>query len=253
MSNLNLSTYNKKEVVEWYKTLDSVLPVEATIFDIFKDKLKRNVLDIGIGGGRTTNYLIEKCGAYIGIDYSNVFTEVVKQRFPTADIRHMDARDLKAFDNSSFDFVNFSFNGIDYVDHNDRIKILDEVYRVLKPGGVFFFSTHNKDHFTFNRPAWANPENSNWINFKTFIKLLPYVFIHMKQKRNEVFHEGFAIINDSAHNYSLLTFYTSPFYLKEQLSAHLFSDQEFYSKSGEVKEDKDLDDWIFVTCKKSLA
>ena len=32
-----------------------------------------------------------------------------------------DARTMKDFKNNSFDFVLFSFNGIDYMDHEERI------------------------------------------------------------------------------------------------------------------------------------
>lgn len=252
MSRLNLDTYNDQLVVNWYKALTGLTPVEKQVFGNYAPLLG-NVLDIGIGGGRTTAYLLDKCTSYTGIDYSKGFAELVGQKYPGADIRYMDARNLEAFENNSFDLVNFSFNGMDYTDLDGRKKILAEIYRVLKPGGIFFFSTHNKSHHTFNKPAWSNPANSFFVNLKTFIKLLPHLPTHYKHKKNEHIQTDYAIINDSAHNYRLLTFYTTPAFLRGQLTGYGFANAVFYTLAGEVKTDEELDDWIFVTAGKLFS
>jgi ubiquinone/menaquinone biosynthesis C-methylase UbiE len=54
-----------------------------------------------------------------------------------------DARSMIQFADNSFDFILFSFNGIDCVPHSDRLQILQEICRVGKPGCHFFFSSHN--------------------------------------------------------------------------------------------------------------
>src|SRR5439155_4896171 len=59
------------------------------------------------------------------------------------DIRHMDARDLGVFEKSSFDFILFSFNGLDYANHQDRKTILASIRRALRASGLFVFSAHN--------------------------------------------------------------------------------------------------------------
>lgn len=250
----NQNTYNIGGVVQWYEKLDKLVEVEISVFDRFKDKITGgDFLDIGIGGGRTTRNLIDKCKKYIGLDYSLNFVNSVKKQFPTADIRLMDARDLSVFADNSFDFVNFSFNGIDYVDEEGRIKVMKEVYRVLKPDGVFFFSTHNKSHATFNKLPWLNKSNALLTNLKTAIKLLPYIPKHFLRKKNEIIRNDFAIINDSAHNFNLMTFYTTPEFLIQQLCNCHFSNIELLLKSGKLASDKNHDDWIFVVCKKLMS
>lgn len=254
MNDSNLNTYNSPEVISWYANLNEITPVEKYLFDSNKDLLsKASVLDIGIGGGRTTSYLIDKCTKYTGIDYAQGFVDSVKKKYPNANIQIADARNLSNFKDKEFEIVNFSFNGIDYVGAEDRKKIFSEINRVLKPNGLFFFSTHNKDHSTFDRQPWTDKNNSFFTNLKTFIKLLPFLRRHALQKKNELRFNDYAIINDSAHNYSLMTFYTSPQFLKKQLQNHHFTDIFLFSKNAKQENEKDLDDWIFVSCKRSLT
>ena len=248
----NLEVYNSKHVVSWYARLREIIPVERAVFETYKRLLQQgDVLDIGIGGGRTTSYLLPVSKNYTGIDYSESFIATVKHNYPDAAFFVMDARDLSGFKNESFDLVNFSFNGIDYVDKEGREKIISEVTRILKPGGIFFFSTHNKNHRNFNTSPWLNKNNSLFTNIKTFIKLLPFFAKKRKQKREEIFTEDYAIINDSAHNYGLMTFYTSPELLRKQLLDAGLSEVVFLAKTGEERSDADLDDWIFATAKKT--
>lgn len=247
----NLNTYNSSSVVNWYAGLKDMTAVELRIFETQHDFLKQAaLLDIGIGGGRTTRYLKDKCKTYTGIDYSHGFVTQVKKEFPEVTSLVMDARDLSAFKDQSFDFVNFSFNGIDYVNLEDRIKILSEIARVLKPNGLFFFSTHNKDHATFHVAPWLNTETGFFTNFKTFLKLSPFLLRKLKNKSREFLSRDYAIINDSAHNYRLFTFYTSVAFLKKQLSETKFDQPKLYSKTGKEVSDAELDDWIFVLTKK---
>lgn len=254
MNDGNLNTYTSTNVINWYTDLNEITRVENYLFELNKELLANAfVLDIGIGGGRTTAYLLDKCANYIGIDYSQGFVDVVKKKYPKTNIQLADARDLIQFEDKKFDIVNFSFNGIDYVDLNDRKKILSEINRVLKPNGLFFFSTHNKNHYTFDRQPWTNKNNSFFTNFKTFIKLLPFLPKHARQKKKEIRFNDYAIMNDSAHNYSLMTFYTSPQFLKKQLQEHCFAEVQLFSKDTKQVNENELDDWIFVSCKKSLS
>jgi SAM-dependent methyltransferase len=250
----NLSTYNSLPLLNWYKQLIALTPVESKLFEIHKDRLSQaSVLDIGVGGGRTTRYLFPKCKNYIGIDYSEVFITSLKKDHPKLDLRIMDARDLSAFDSGSFDLVNFSFNGIDYVDLDGREKILSEVNRVLKPNGLFFFSTHNRHHSSFNKYPWLHSENNLLTNVKTFLKSAPFLYRKIKNKNNELFKKEFALINDSAHNYQLITFYSSPDFLVEQLLSSGFEEPDLYNKAGNKVRKEMLDDWIFVSTKKSIV
>lgn len=248
----NLNAYNLPQTQRWYGELKGLTIAEMKIFENAGDKLKEGkVLDIGVGGGRTTAELINRCGEYDGIDYSPLFVQQCKQRFPNVNIQCMDARNLNSLGKDRFDLVNFSFNGIDYVNNEDRLKILKEIHSVMKPGGLFFFSTHNRSHFMFNRTPWSNKEKPFYYNLKTFLRFAPFIFKKFIHKKKELTTKDYSLIIDHAHNYSLVTFYTEPGYLREQLTISGFTGIKLFDKNGEESIDEKLDDWIYVTALKS--
>lgn len=102
------------------------------------------ILDLGVGLGRTTGPLRALGGAYVGIDVSAEMAAACRARHPAADIRRLDARDLSVFANGRFRLAVSAFNGIDYVGHADRLRILAELRRVLAPAGWLSFAARNR-------------------------------------------------------------------------------------------------------------
>jgi SAM-dependent methyltransferase len=104
----------------------------------------RPVLDLGVGAGRTTGFLRLLTDEYVGIDRSAEMVAACRAAYPGADVRVGDARDLTAFPDASFALVVFSYNGIDNLDREGRLQVLDEVLRVLELGGLFVYCTLSK-------------------------------------------------------------------------------------------------------------
>ncbi len=104
---------------------------------------QRPILDLGVGPGRTVGLLQALSPDYVGIDYLPAMVEAARALHSQADIRLGDARDLSAFASGSKALVVFSNHGIDSVSHEDRLRVLTEAWRVLAPGGTFWFSTLN--------------------------------------------------------------------------------------------------------------
>lgn len=113
------------------------------------------VLDLGVGGGRTTALLRPLTERYVGVDSSPEMVTLARSRHPGTDIRCADARDLGSdYPDGGFDLVVFSFNGIDAVDHSGHGSVLTEVHRVLRPGGYLLFSSLNADGPDFDERPW---------------------------------------------------------------------------------------------------
>lgn len=126
-----------------------------------------DVLDLGVGAGRTTPHLRRLGGRYVGIDVEPAMVAACRERFPDADVRVGDAADLSAFADASFDAVVFSFNGLDYVAR--RAACLAECHRVLRRGGVLLLSRHNP------RAVLAVPARSRaplWV-LRRAVRLVP--------------------------------------------------------------------------------
>jgi len=251
VDSVNQKTYAKAKVLDYYDGLDELFPAEKVLFEKLPAKIENSkILDIGVGGGRTTKYLLSLSSDYTGVDYVPQFVERVKRKYESGNFLCADARDLKEFADKTFDFALFSYNGIDVVSHEDRVKILKEVYRVLKKGGLFMFSSHNRNYQHFNKPYWLNNFRFNAANVKN---LLSYVFFlprHLRMKRHEIFDDEYAVVNDSDHRFSLLIYYISIGRQIKQLEEIGFFDIEAYNAQGESVKTDTESFWIYYLANK---
>lgn len=140
------SAYESAPAVEEYGASASeaeLLPAEEKILERYFTDRDARVLDLGCGAGRTTKVLDEVGFDVTGIDISERLVRKAADLFPDLDVRVGDAADLD-YPDETFDYVLFSHGGLDYAhpEHN-RLAALAEVRRVLKPGGLFAFSSHN--------------------------------------------------------------------------------------------------------------
>jgi len=149
----NLQTYDAPEVVAHYASLSYLTPCERMLFETYIPSGSR-ILDLGVGGGRTTSYLAKRASRYVGVDYAASMVQACQAKFPDLEFVVADAADLSAFPDASFDVVIFAFNGIDYVlPEQSRRRCFGHIHRVLRAGGVVIFSSHNA-RAVLTRPHW---------------------------------------------------------------------------------------------------
>src|SRR5260221_405642 len=115
----NLQVYRDPEVVSHYAALSYLTPCEHLLFETYV-KPGMKILDIGVGGGRTTAYLSDKASRYIGVDYSAEMIKTCRNKFPKLEFEVADASDLSGFADASFDAIVISFNGINCIVPEDR-------------------------------------------------------------------------------------------------------------------------------------
>jgi ubiquinone/menaquinone biosynthesis C-methylase UbiE len=137
---------------------------EAAAFAALGDRLDgARVLDLGVGTGRTTALLRDRCATYLGVDVTPEMVQIGTERFPDADLRVADARDLTSIcPDGAFDIVLFSFNGLDAVDHPGRVAVIEEARRVLVPGGLFLFSSLNSAGISYDERPWRQQRMLDW-------------------------------------------------------------------------------------------
>ncbi|RNI21173.1 class I SAM-dependent methyltransferase [Flexivirga caeni] len=134
----------------------------AMLLDLSDEFRGRSILDIGVGAGRTVPLIRLMTRDYIALDYTAEMVQLCADRYPDVDVRHDDARTLSTVPDDSIELVMFSANGIDAVGHEDRQEVLNSVHRVLRPGGVFAFSTLNRDGAFFGATP-ADAPDTPWV------------------------------------------------------------------------------------------
>jgi SAM-dependent methyltransferase len=128
--------------------------------------------------------------------------------------------------------VVFSFNGIDYVSHDDRLRVLAEVRRVLGPGGAFVFSSHNRDWVRFHLLPWQGRPRPGRALLRASVAALRATPARRRLRRQELVTPTYAIVNDDAHGYRLLTYYISSDDQLHQLAEAGFRDAISHDPSG---------------------
>lgn len=240
--------------VNRYKMAKHLQKPEQTILNIFKNKLKNmKMLDLGVGGGRTSIHFARLVKEYVGVDYSKNMIEACKNRIPEGkniSFKVADARDLSEFENDSFDMVLCSFNGLDYISHDDRMIALNEIMRVLKNDGIFIFSAHNLNHIhRFFSFEWCkNPIRLACCIIKLFFRLL------LNGSPKKLQRKGWAIIKSEAIRFWLKTYYITPRSQIRQLNGVGFTIIRLFSlyNGNEINADRlegINDPWIYYLCK----
>jgi SAM-dependent methyltransferase len=173
-----------------------------------------DMLDLGVGAGRTAYTYAALTRTYVGLDVSGAMIEHAR-RLVDEDERTRfvvgDARDLSAFAQASFGLVLFSFNGLDAVEHHDRLRILSEVRRVVSDDGIFAFSTHSLLALPLplglTRPSPRDPIRST---LRSVRRALQLAATNRSLDLDAARARGYASIRDGAHDFALELYYVHP-------------------------------------------
>ncbi len=128
----------------WLRALQNLVPARFAFFDRLTSWEGQTVLDLGCGGGFMSEALAARGAKVIGVDVSRGAIAIAKRHAASGGlaIRYLVAsgEDLPLPD-ASVDCV-VCVDVLEHVRSLDRV--LNEIRRVLRPGGVFLFDTINR-------------------------------------------------------------------------------------------------------------
>jgi 2-polyprenyl-6-hydroxyphenyl methylase/3-demethylubiquinone-9 3-methyltransferase len=146
----DLEIYNRDASTWWTPgsrlySLSYFNPPRFSYFDRFVlDWKGMKVLDVGCGGGFTSEFMAKKGAVVSGIDLSHASIEEARRHAASSeleiDYRHGPAEEIP-YQDGTFDAVVC----VDVLEHVRNVeKVILEVHRVLRDGGLFLFDTINK-------------------------------------------------------------------------------------------------------------
>jgi SAM-dependent methyltransferase len=265
---INRHAWRSRSARHWFGSLhDWTDPGEAAAVAWVADQVRdQPLLDVGVGGGRTVPLLTQISSNYTGVDYTLELVTICRRNHPGVRVEHMDARDMSAFDDNTFSLVMFSFNGIDAVDYEGRRKILREVARVLKPGGLALFSTHNLhgpsyreniSHLLHMPDMSADPLKIG-IDIARMIYSFPIgVFNYFRHSRLNREFDGYAVRICAAHKFGILIIYTDMATQRLQLDEAGLKTEVVFGNTGDrqilVGDDVSPEYWFHFIARKPLT
>ena len=158
-----LQHYNRPTIAAGYGQQEGITPCERLLFDAYI-KPGMAVLDVGVGGGRTSPYLAENASRYVGIDYASEMLQICRKKYPQWEYLQCSVADLSPFQNGSFDVVVIAFNMLgDLYPNETRWRCFQECHRVLRENGLFIFSSPNP------RGILARPSKADKAGIRVFM------------------------------------------------------------------------------------
>lgn len=145
----------------------AVLRLEAQIKNPWINKIikqnigpKAKLVDIGCGGGLLSNYLAQQGHEVTGIDLSQSSLAIAQKYDHTKSVAYLfaDGANIPLAD-ASVDVV----CAMDFLEHVEQPgKVVAEASRLLRPGGIFFYHTFNR----------------NWLSYILVIKFMEWFVPH---------------------------------------------------------------------------
>ena len=175
------------------------------------------LLDGGCAFGYATRFYKKKCKIVYGIDANESFVNIAKERY--SEINFLKCMlEKTSFKSDFFDVVVLS----DVIEHvKDDLKSLNEMFRVLKPGGLLILTCPNRGLLSF-----MDCDNYAFFLRTKFPKFYRFIYKLKKGKYPEKINPGYedkhrhyslkdlsVLLNKSDFNYEITKVFRSGFFI----------------------------------------
>jgi len=144
------AVFNPEDYFYFYKDVVTDEVTDKQVLFLIKELelgQPQKILDLACGHGRHANRLAGLGHEVTGVDLTAGFLEVARREATEKKLKvnyvQKDMRDI-AFD-EEFDRVLFMFTALGYFSEEENFKVLENIRRALKPGGLLCFDTINRD------------------------------------------------------------------------------------------------------------
>ena len=248
----NASIFFDPKLPQYYAGL-GLKPAEATFRSRHGEAWhNKALLDLGVGSGRTTRFFAAETAHYVGVDISEPMLAVARAAFPTATFLQMDLRAIAALGKESFDCVLGAFGILSAFTPAERLQLLADIHALLTPGGIFYFSVHNRE---WRRAGKTPPANFGWPPRRMAGALNPISwnnYLRLRHLRRE--EADYAVFNDLAHHWRGVFYYIDRAAQQRQLEAAGFTLLEIYGDDGRLLgpgDDVSADGMLHYVCMKA--
>lgn len=131
--------------IRWVRTLKNLVPGRLAWFDARMDWQDKTVLDLGCAGGFMAEAMAQRGADVTGIDPAEAAINAARDHASKGGLHigyDVGVGEALPYADASFDAVVC----VDVLEHvADLNKVLSEVARTLRPGGLFLFDTINRN------------------------------------------------------------------------------------------------------------
>jgi SAM-dependent methyltransferase len=228
---VNTAGWQRPRLVRGYAHRRLLAP-ESAILERYRDALSGRVLELGCGAGRLTGHLLDIADDVHGLDLNAEMVAHCRAQYPAGHYSVGDLRDLSSFRPQSFDAVVAADNVVDVLDDAARRAVLDEIRGVLAPGGLLVLSSHNLAAAPLIRQPTQVRSPSRKEMLVNVVRLPRRLYNRRRLQPLERHAADHAILNDVAHDYSLLHYYIGRDAQERQFAEHGFTLLEALDASG---------------------
>jgi 2-polyprenyl-3-methyl-5-hydroxy-6-metoxy-1,4-benzoquinol methylase len=139
-----------------------------------QEHIKGKLLEVGCGEGRGVDLLAPLSESYLAIDKIQEVIDALRKKHPGVEFKQAFVPPFKGIADNSFDTV-VSFQVIEHI--KDDKLFLEEIHRVLKPGGKAIITTPN-----IKKTLTRNPWHVREYTAKELADLAAPIFSKVEQK-----------------------------------------------------------------------
>ena len=137
--------------------------------EICKNEYKK-AIDLGCGIGQDTRWLMDNGFDVISCDISEIALNKLKELISNSKTMQIDVKEKLPFGDNSIDLINSNLS-IHYFNMKKTIEIFDEIYRILKPNGLFIGRMNSDKNEGYIKETTKEIEKDFYYDYGRYFRL----------------------------------------------------------------------------------